>query len=111
VYHHISSSYGSPRGRLLEQQSQNEERVFWRNLPFQTLLASLPKHLAVLLAKAGRRFEEGNLRPFLCGKMRLLGEIPDLMRHRRWLERLGPAGSAADWHFDRCYRDRLTSCL
>src|SRR5262249_8995958 len=31
--HHVSSSYGRPRRRLLEQQSRNEELVFWRNLP------------------------------------------------------------------------------
>src|SRR5207244_12481561 len=33
VYHRGSASYGKRRRRLLEQQSRNEERVFWRNVP------------------------------------------------------------------------------
>jgi GT2 family glycosyltransferase len=104
VYHHISSSYGPPHGRLLEQQAQNEERVFWRNLPASTLARALPKHLAVLVAKAGLRFQEGNMRPFLCGKLRILGELPDLLRHRRWLKTLGSPGSAFYQEIEYRYR-------
>ena len=37
VRHRVSASYGRPRRRLLEQQSHNEERVFWRNLPGRAL--------------------------------------------------------------------------
>src|SRR5205085_2041573 len=34
VWHRGSASYGKrPRRRVLERQSLNEERVFWRNLP------------------------------------------------------------------------------
>jgi GT2 family glycosyltransferase len=103
VYHHVSSSYGRPSHRLLEQQSQNEERVFWRNLPTGSLLRVLPRHLAVLAAKAGRRYAEGNLRPFLCGRLRLLGEIGDLLRHRRRLNRLGPAAVLSTWEVESCF--------
>jgi GT2 family glycosyltransferase len=111
VRHHVSSSYGQPRGRLLEQQAQNEDRVFWRNLPLRTLLATLPKHLVVLLAKSCLRFEEGNLRHFLCGKLRLLGEVAEIRKHRRWLKALGPAASPAAWQIDRHYWGRLGPSL
>jgi GT2 family glycosyltransferase len=111
IHHHVSSSYGPPRGRLLEQQSQNEERVFWRNLPWPALLFALPRHVAVVVAKAGRRFEEGNLRSFLCGRLRVLGELPDLWRHRRWLDRLGPSAPASAWQVDERYRGRAGGWL
>jgi GT2 family glycosyltransferase len=52
VLHHVSASYGNAGRRLLERQSLNEERVFWRNLPVSALREALPKHLAVLAGKA-----------------------------------------------------------
>jgi GT2 family glycosyltransferase len=93
VLHRVSSSYGRPRRRLLEQQSCNEERVFWRNLPGRVLWRALPLHAGVLLAKACRRWRCGELVPFVCGRLRLLGEVLALWRHRRELARWGPA----DW--------------
>src|SRR5205823_3453670 len=48
VLHRVSASYGRPRRRLLEQQSRNEELVFWRNLPAAALTRAVPLHLAVL---------------------------------------------------------------
>jgi len=90
VLHHVSASYGRGTRRLVERQSCNEERVFWRNLPIPALRRALASHLAVLAAKAWRRFCEGGLVPFLCGRLRLLGEIGELRRHRRWLRTLGP---------------------
>ncbi len=101
VYHHVSSSYGRPNRRLLAQQSQNEERVFWRNLPARALARALPLHFAVLAAKALVRLGDGGLAPFLCGRLRLLAEIPDLLRHRRWLRGLTPAATAHDWQLER----------
>jgi GT2 family glycosyltransferase len=100
VYHHISSSYGRPSRRLLEQQSRNEESVFWRNLPTRDLLRALPLHLAVLLAKAGRRMRRGELLPFLCGRLSLLGEVPSLLYHRRWLRQLGSTARLSDWEVE-----------
>jgi GT2 family glycosyltransferase len=93
VLHRVSASHGRPRRRLLEQQSCNEERVFWRNIPGRALPAALPLHLAVLAAKAWRRWQEGNLAPFLCGRLRLLGEVGALLKHRRQLDRLGLASN------------------
>src|SRR5262249_39120578 len=67
VFHHGSASYGSrPPRRVLEQQSQNEERVFWRNLPGRDLARALPRHAAVLAGKAWRRWQDGSFIPFLC---------------------------------------------
>jgi GT2 family glycosyltransferase len=84
VWHCGSSSYGRrPGRRVLERQSLNEERVFWRNLPGPVLLRSLPRHLAVLAGKALRRWGEGTLTPFLLGRMRLLAEVGAIRRHRR----------------------------
>lgn len=81
VFHRVGGSYGRPRRRLLEQQSRNEERVFWRNLPRSMLRLALPRHFAVLVAKAWRRWEEGNLAPFLCGRFRATTELLALLRH------------------------------
>lgn len=101
VFHRVSASYGKRPGRqLLEQQAQNEERVFWRNLPAGTLPAALPRHLAVLAAKAWRRWLAGGLAPFLAGRLRILSEVPDLVRHRQALKNLGPATAPADWQVE-----------
>jgi GT2 family glycosyltransferase len=103
VLHRIGASHGRPRRRLLEQQSCNEERVFWRNLPGRELFAALPRHVAVLLAKAGRRWREGTLAPFLCGRLRLLGEVAALVRHRRQLHALEQGSPVTDNSLERTY--------
>jgi GT2 family glycosyltransferase len=94
VLHYGGCSYGRPDLRLLEQQSCNEERVWWRNLPTRTLLRWLPRHVAVLGAKAARRWREGILLPWLCGRLRAWSEIGHARRHQRKLSRLGPAPTA-----------------
>jgi len=67
VWHRVSASYGrKPTRRLLEQQSCNEERLFWRN----SSLRHIPRHLAVLAAKAARRTLEGTLTPWATGRFR-----------------------------------------
>src|SRR5205823_8991362 len=103
VLHHISASHGTLSRRLLEQQSRNEERVFWRNIPRGGTLRALPRHVAVLAGKAWRRWHEGTLVPFLLGRLRLLAEIPGLRRHRRRLETLG-GNNVRDWQIDMHFR-------
>ena len=103
VLHRVSASHGKPAGKLLEQQSLNEERVFWRNVPAHDLARALPAHAAVLIGKAWRRWREGNLGPFLRGRLRLLGEVRQLLRHRRQLLKLGPDASLKDWGIERRY--------
>jgi GT2 family glycosyltransferase len=103
IYHHVSASYGRPRRALLERQSLNEERVFWRNVPGSALPAALPRHAAALAAKAWKRWHEGGLVPFLCGRLRVLGETGELFRHRRWLDTLGPGDTIDDWLVERRY--------
>jgi GT2 family glycosyltransferase len=74
VWHRVSGSYGRrPTRRVLEQQSCNEERVFWRNVRGIDRLRWLPRHAAVLAAKALRRWQEGTLLPWLMGRVRALG--------------------------------------
>ncbi|MBA4063812.1 MAG: glycosyltransferase [Isosphaera sp.] len=71
VWHRVSSSYGAGRGwRAVERQSCNEERVFWRNVRGWERVRWLPRHAAVLAAKAVRRFGEGTLLPWLLGRVR-----------------------------------------
>jgi GT2 family glycosyltransferase len=103
VLHRVSASHGRPRRRLLEQQSRNEERVFWRNLPGGDLARALPRHLAVLAAKAWRRWQEGTLLPFVWGRLRVLGELPALLRHRRHLRDLGPADRVERWRVEEVF--------
>jgi GT2 family glycosyltransferase len=103
VFHRIAASYGPPRRPLIEQQSRNEERVFWRNLPWRAMLQALPRHGAVLAAKAWRRWQEGGLAPFLWGRLRLLAEVPDLIRHRRWLRCLNPSTAMDHWQLEGRY--------
>jgi GT2 family glycosyltransferase len=97
VWHHVSSSYGKANRRLLETQSRNEERVFWRNVPRRALVRSLPVHAAVLAGKVLKRWDEGTLLPFVTGRLRILGEIRDLRCHRRQLHRDNPDADWADW--------------
>ena len=71
VWHRVSSSYGKrPSRRVLEQQSCNEERVFWRNIRGRERLRWLPRHAAVLAGKAIRRWQEGTLLPWFLGRVR-----------------------------------------
>jgi GT2 family glycosyltransferase len=69
VYHRVGSSHGPPRGELLVRQSRNEELVFWRNLAAAELPLALPGHAAVLAGKALRRWREGQLGPWLRGRV------------------------------------------
>ncbi len=102
VLHHVSSSY-RPRRALIEQQSHNEEQVFWRNLPFGVLLRSLPRHLLVLAAKGQRRWREGTLAPFICGRLRVFRQIAELSRYRRGLQRIGSDASVEKWQVETAY--------
>ena len=104
VLHRGGASHGRVARRLLEQQSRNEERVFWRNVP--VLWRAVPHHLAVLAGKAWRRWTEGKLTPFVCGRLRVLGEIGELRRHRDRLSRLGPAEEVDRWQVEAAYWGR-----
>ena len=97
VLHHVSASYGRVGRKLIERQSCNEERVFWRNLPASALRRALPKHIAVLAGKALRRAEEGTLAPWLLGRWRTLWDWRTIHRHRG---ELPPAGDIANWGID-----------
>ena len=100
VLHHVSASYGRSRRRLLAQQSRNEERVFWRNLPKRVLIRALPSHLAVLAAKAWRRWQDGSLVPFLSGRLQVLADVVEILRHRRWLSPFASVTDLKSWHVD-----------
>src|SRR5439155_12584734 len=82
VWHRVGSSYRKRRA-LVERQSQNEERVYWRNVP--AVWRTLPRHAAVLAAKAVRRVREGTLVPWAVGRLRAFAEVPGLLRSRAGL--------------------------
>ncbi len=109
VLHHVSASYGRGGRRLIERQSCNEERVFWRNVPASALPRALPRHLAVLAGKAWRRGHDGTLLPWLFGRLRVLGELPELLRHRRALRAMTASEDLAAWRVEeRFWGDTTT---
>ena len=79
VWHRVGSSYRKRRA-LVERQSLNEERVYWRNVP--GVWRVLPRHLAVLAGKALRRVREGTLVPWAVGRLRAFAEVPSTLRGR-----------------------------
>lgn len=101
VWHRVSASHGRPTRRLLEQQSRNEERVFWRNLPNRDMLRAVPWHAAVLTAKAYRRWQAGELLPFVFGRLRVWGEMPQIFRHRRGLRCGNECTKSAEWGLEQ----------
>ena len=103
IFHHVGSSYGKKNRKLLEVQSRNEERVFWRNVPRQSLSRSLPQHVAVLAAKALLRWSEGGLLPFILGRLRLLTEVGAVRRHRRQLHLQHPQADWTSWQVESSY--------
>lgn len=100
VCHRVSASYGKSARRVLQLQSLNEERVFWRNVPNSALHQALPRHLAVLAGKAIRRWNEGTLIPFVLGRMQVIGDLPSIIRHRRRLKRLDIDDDIREWQID-----------
>ena len=70
VWHRVSSTYGKrPSRRVLEQQSCNEERVFWRNKPGMDRLRYL-RVMQRFSRPSAQRFQEGTLLPWLLGRVR-----------------------------------------
>ena len=81
VWHRVSASHGRhPGRRLLEQQSRNEELLYWRNATGSEVWQTLPRHIAVLAGKSLRRIEEGRFVPWSMGRLRAWGET--LMKSR-----------------------------
>jgi GT2 family glycosyltransferase len=71
VWHRVSASYGRrPNRRVLEQQSCNEERVFWRNVRGRSLVRNSIRHLAVLAGKSILRITERQFTPWVMGRFR-----------------------------------------
>ena len=99
VLHRVSSSYGNSgyNRKLLERQSLNEERVYWRNIPHQLLWRTFPLHLLALFAKAWRRGTEGTLLPFLMGKLSFIRELPEIFAHRKKLLKDNPKADHQQW--------------
>jgi GT2 family glycosyltransferase len=80
VWHRVGSSYRKRR-TLVEQQSRNEERVFWRNVP--NVWRSLPRHALVLAGKTLRRIHEGTIVPWAFGRLRAFSELPAILKRAK----------------------------
>jgi GT2 family glycosyltransferase len=82
IWHQCGSSYGRAGRLLVEKQSCNEERLFWRNVDRAQLWRPVSRHIAVLAGKAIRRWREGHLLPFIMGRLRVMTELrlADLQR-------------------------------
>jgi GT2 family glycosyltransferase len=102
LWHRVSSSY-QPSAWLLEQQSCNEERIYWRNLPRGDLLRGLASHLAVLVGKAWKRWRRGELVPFVRGRLRALMELSRDLAHRHSLQK-GRAPDTTQWGLEKDWR-------
>jgi GT2 family glycosyltransferase len=79
VWHHAHATHGRASRHLLEQQSRNEELIFWRNTPLRQYWKALPLHAAVLLGKGVKRWREGTMMPFLFGRFRALAVLQQMM--------------------------------
>ncbi len=103
VWHRVNASHGNSNRRLIEQQSRNEERVFWRNVPTRDLWRALPMHATVLAGKAWLRWREGRLLPYLIGRLRAASEAREIIRHRRRLDTAGTSVGISE-SLDRNWR-------
>ena len=73
VWHRVSASYGrSPSRKVIEQQSCNEERLFWRQSTGGKTWKHISRHLSVLVGKSARRLTEGTLLPWLTGRVKAM---------------------------------------
>jgi GT2 family glycosyltransferase len=71
VWHWGSTSYSrTPQRSLIELQSRNEEHLFWRHWRQYGGPRLLLRHAGILAAKAGRRWTEGCLLPWIFGRLR-----------------------------------------
>ena len=69
VWHHVAGSHGRwPNRRLVEQQSRNEEMLYWRNSVGSQRWRTVPRHAAILTGKAILRTKEGMLLPWMRGR-------------------------------------------
>jgi GT2 family glycosyltransferase len=81
VWHHVSASHGRrPSRRLVEQQSRNEEWLYWRNAVGRERWRSLPRHVGVLAGKSLCRLKDGQIVPWGIGRLRAWASLS--MRQR-----------------------------
>jgi len=79
VYHRVSASVWGSLPGLAGAAIAHEEWVFWRNLPAGVLIRALPLHLAVVMAKAWRRWRSG-IAAVCVGRVRALAGLPLVLR-------------------------------
>lgn len=84
VYHAESATYGKS-DRVEKLIARNEELVYWINLNQQKLLLGLPLHLGFQLVRLIRKAINGQLSPFLLGKLEAIAKRKFILERRREL--------------------------
>jgi GT2 family glycosyltransferase len=82
VLHQGHGSYGG-RDRVLRLIAQNEEWMFWMNMPLPQLLLGVVPHVGFQLVRLVRKAVEGRLRPYLGGKWQALAGWRQVRKRRR----------------------------
>ncbi len=82
-------------------QSRNEERVFLRHLGGLSLSRSLLPHLAVLLGKMVRRYDEGTLIPWFVGRLQAWSEIIQIAQQRHEMAKFTTNPDWRAWQVNR----------
>lgn len=83
VLHAISASYDHREPDLQRRMARNLELVHWSRLPSSVLIATLPLHLAFLLAQAAVKALKRGLRAFVLGKLDAMQLLFRELRARR----------------------------
>jgi O-antigen biosynthesis protein len=91
VFHQGHGTYGKAHDRVLRLIAQNEELMFWMNMPLPQLLLGLGPHLGFQLVRLVSKALAGRLRPFLGGKWQALTSWRQIRDRRREVRRLTQA--------------------
>jgi hypothetical protein len=88
--HRVSASYEPAGYRYHFNSSRNSEILFWAGMPRAVLARRLVPHLFFLLLQAGHKLLQGQIRPYLSGKIWVLmrpARVASMRRRRQSLLR------------------------
>jgi GT2 family glycosyltransferase len=94
VYHWLHGTYDHRHPEITYLMARNEERVFWANLPSQSLRRAMLPHLAHILVKVlGKGLLGRNPGAYLRGKLAVLREAQEIRGQRQRLRLLAEQSS------------------
>lgn len=83
VYHHLNASIGAESEEYVYYTQRNLEYVYIKNVPLSLLVRSLPYHFIYNFLALVYFTSQGRGKAFVSGKLRVLFELPALLR-KRW---------------------------